>query len=84
MSSTSTQKVAQEDEDSVLDVNELGKSFNLSTDGSPFDMDAILDAIPAHRKGIKYTDGWDPDRLDEVNDHPSTTICNGFGFTLCA
>lgn len=62
---SSPEKAERDDLDAT--VNELAKPFNLSTDGVPFDMDAILDAIPQNRRGIKYTDGWDPARLDEVN-----------------
>ena len=33
----------------------------------PFvDIDKILDEIPSDRKGLRYTEGWDPNNLDEV------------------
>ena len=59
--------ISPEDENRKVSVEELAKPFNIPTDANPFDIDAILDAIPENRKGIKYTDGWDPDRLDEVS-----------------
>jgi hypothetical protein len=62
-------KGSEETEKGVSSLEKLAESVNLSTSENPFeiDIDAILDAIPAERRGKKYTEGWDPERLDEVS-----------------
>lgn len=43
--------------------DELAPNVDLA---SMLDIDKIIDSIPAERKGLRYTEGWDPTRLDEV------------------
>jgi len=48
-----------------------GPSLPSALDAMTLDIDALLDAIPEDRKGRKYTEGWDPTRLEEeLKQHP--------------